>query len=411
MNKKEIAPSVWLSAQAANAFKTNRVSLTFLMPLDPMTASRAALLSFVLRAGCAQYPDVTAIGRVLQEMYGAEFDVSVRKKGDTQLVTFSLDFLDRSFTEQNEDTTAQAFSFLKEILFRPLLKDGSFSEALVEREKKNLCDLIDSRINDKRLYALQRCAELASEGQPASQYEMGSCALVREITPEDLTEFYRRWLSRAQVRIFAFGRVGEAETEAFFAPLFGERCPIALKNEPLPEREARVVTERFPVEQAKLSMAFGIEGEAEVVTLAHILLGGSANSLLFQNVREKESLCYYCSTWPEKLKKMLVIYAGIQPKNAQRTREAILEQVQALQKGEFSAEDLAAAKKTLIHALRAMGDSTWRMEDEAITQSLLGTDQTPDQRRERVETITAQEIMAVTQTMALRCEYQLMNEG
>ena len=85
--------------------------------------------------------------------------------------------------------------------------------------------------------------------------------------------------------------------------------------------------------------------------------------------------------------------------------------MQALQKGEFSAEDLAAAKKTLIHALRAMGDSTWRMEDEAITQSLLGTDQTPDQRRARVETITAQEIMAVTQTMALRCEYQLMNEG
>lgn len=62
-------------------------------------------------------------------------------------------------------------------------------------------------------------------------------------------------------------------------------------------------------------------------------------SKLFVNVREKESLCYYCSARYDVYKGTMLIDCGVEPENTERAKQAILEQVSLLQAGSFTEQE------------------------------------------------------------------------
>ncbi len=401
MTRQQLAPAVHLNLLPMNKFKTDQVAISFIMPLDARTASYATLLSMVLKTGCAAYPDVISLGRVLDELYGAKLNVMLRKKGDSHLMTFCLEFLAPAFVPE-KDLTERALELLRKILFEPLLEDGAFSVSTVAREKKNLCDMIDGRINDKRLYALRRCGELTAQGQPYEVYECGDKGIVEQINATSLYEFYLDYMRRAVVEIYGFGRIEAEQIFGIFSPMFDpQREKTLLMTTRIPVGPVREYEENYLVEQAKLSMGFCFDEEVDDVALRLfvILYGGSPSSLLFMNVREKLSLCYYCTAMTEKHKNMMIVYSGVMPEKIEAAKAEILAQLESVKQGRFTQAELTAAKKAYVNSLRSMADSMGQTEDYAISQVLLGKDVDVESVLAKIHTLEAADVQAVAKTV------------
>lgn len=401
MIRKPIAPAVHVNISPMDLFKTNQIYISFVMPLSERVASFASLLSMVLKTGCADYPNVKALGRALDELYGAQLHVSLRKKGDNHVVTFSLEFLDNSFAHQ-DDIISKALELMAKVIFHPLKEGDSFDIPAVEREKKNLCNLIEGRINDKRIYALRRCGELSAQGQPYQVYECGSVDCVKQITAKTLFDFYHEYLQSSVVEIYGFGRVSDVQIENAFGKYFSDdRIAVSTSSCAVALGELREYEENYSVDQAKLSIGFGFNKQVNDVAqrLFLILYGGSPSSLLFANVREKLSLCYYCSAMLEKHKNLMIVYSGVMPEKIEEAKKEILVQLDSIVRGEFTQAEFAAAKKAYINNLKAMQDSVSQLEDYALNQILSGRPVSIEEDLRQIEQLTEKDIQDVAKTV------------
>ena len=401
MIRKPIAPAVHVNISPMDLFKTNQIYISFVMPLSERVASFASLLSMVLKTGCADYPNVKALGRALDELYGAQLHVSLRKKGDNHVVTFSLEFLDNSFAHQ-DDIISKALELMAKVIFHPLTDGDSFDIPAVEREKKNLCNLIEGRINDKRIYALRRCGEFSAQGQPYQVYECGSVSCVEQITAKSLFDFYQEYLQSSVIEIYGFGRVSDVQIENAFGKYFSDdRTPIMKPSCTVATSELKEYEEIYPVDQAKLSIGFGFNKQVNDVAqrLFLILYGGSPSSLLFANVREKLSLCYYCSAMLEKHKNLMIVYSGVMPEKIEEAKKEILVQLDSIVRGEFTQAEFAAAKKAYINNLKAMQDSVSQLEDYALNQILSGRPVSIEEDLRQIEQLTEKDIQDVAKTV------------
>ena len=166
------------------------------------------------------------------------------------------------------------------------------------------------------------------------------------------------------------------------------------------------------VAQAKLVMGFrtGIAvpgGDVTAMRLMSALFGGTPHSKLFLNVREKLSLCYYCSSSYDRHKGIVMVQSGVEQKNIEKAREEILRQLQAVQEGDFSAEDLDAAKMSVANSFRTMSDYLGGLEAWYLSQAFEKTVLTPEQSAEAVGGVTKEQVVKAAQTVSLDTVYQL----
>ena len=101
-NRREIMQDVFLTYLPAQRFKTSRMTVQLIAPLQRETAAANALLPAVLRRGTVRCPDMESLSAALDTLYGANIDYTVRKKGERQCVGFAAGFIDDAFTPHGE---------------------------------------------------------------------------------------------------------------------------------------------------------------------------------------------------------------------------------------------------------------------------------------------------------------------
>lgn len=362
---RPLAPGAGLLRLPDERFKTMRLTAALLLPLREETASGYALLPFLLRRSCADYPDFTALKRRLNELYGARVSAEVQRIGEAQALVLSAVSIDDRFALHDEEIGAECAFLLRSMLFSPALTDGRFSGDAVALEKRCLTELIQSEINEKRLYARRRCEQLLCRGEGYAVDRYGTLDGVNVLTPDSMTAAWNDALSLAQVRLILQGAADDARVADAFRAGFDSlpaRTPVPCDTDVVRRaREVREETERMDVGQAKLVLGFraGVaapDPELPAMRLMNALLGGSPQSLLFRNVREKLSLCYYCASSYDRLKGILLIDSGVEETAAPRAREEILRQLEAIRTGNFTDEDLEAARLSLQNQFLTVGD-------------------------------------------------------
>ena len=159
--RKEILPGVFLTCLRTDKFKTGLLSINFLTPLTRENASKNALIPCVLRRGTSRYPDMDALARRLDSLYGARLEPIARKKGEIQTVGFWADFVDDAWLPETGSTLLEDVAqLLGEVILSPNTRGGLFLPAYVESEKEKLLEDIRARVNDKMVYSRQRMIEL-----------------------------------------------------------------------------------------------------------------------------------------------------------------------------------------------------------------------------------------------------------
>lgn len=416
VTRTRLAEGVFLTYLPARKFKTSLLSAQFVTPMRRETASAYAMLPAVLRRGTVSCPDMASLSARLDKLYGARIDSTVRKKGENQCVGFVASLIDDRMTPGGEKLLEPVAELLGEVICSPVTEGGRFVKSYVESERTNLIDAIRSILNDKREYALSRLLQEMCAGEPYGVLQIGDEETAAKIQAGRLYEQYRELIASARLELIYSGSAPRSRVEdalrAVLAPLPRENVAELRQGDVHPARqEVLRVEESLDVTQGKLGMGFSCGSEDHAALLVgNSLFGGSSNSKLFLNVREKMSLCYYASSMYHRQKGLITVSSGIEFENYQKAYDEILAQLEAVQKGQLEDWELEGARSTLLNAYASMGDSQGKMENFCLSQAAVGREETPEDLAEQVRQTTPERICRAMETVRLDTVYFLRGE-
>ena len=139
--------------------------------------------------------------------------------------------------------------------------------------------------------------------------------------------------------------------------------------------------------------------DVPALLMGNTLFGGSSNSKLFMNVREKLSLCYYASSIAYIHKGLLLVASGIEFDKFEAARDEIFAQLEAMKQGQITDEEFTAAKRCVASDLRSLTDSQGELEGFYLAQVLDGLDYGPMELAELVEDVTKEDIIRIAQSV------------
>ena len=409
----KIADGVYLTCLPAKKFKTSLLSAQFVTPLTENSAAPLALLPAVLRRGTVRFPDLGTLSAELDRLYGAHLDYTVRKKGENQCVGFVSSFIDDAFTPGGEKLLEPMAALLGELICAPVTHSGRFLPTYVESERTNLVDAIRSLINDKREYADLRLLQEMCVGEPYGISRYGDEKGAEKINPQKLYAAYTELLSSARLELFYSGSADPDRVEATLLDAFS-----ALPREQVrkteyagvhtPRQSVKTVTEELDVTQGKLGMGFACgSDDSTALLMGNTLFGGSSNSKLFLNVREKLSLCYFASSMFHRSKNLITVSSGIELENYQKAFDEIMLQLTAVQNGELEDWELDGARSTLLNSYASMGDSQAKLENFYLGQAATGLEESPEEMAIEVRKVTPERIFEAMKTVSLDTVYFL----
>lgn len=416
-NVRTLCDGVDFQSIQNKAFKTTRITVHFLLPLEQERAAANAVLTALLCRASREYPTYTALSRRLEELYGASLNAQVRKQGDAQLLSISAVGLADRFALHGEAISVELAALLCSVIFDPPFENGVFCKADFDQEVRQTCELIDAEFNDKKAYAKERCIELMCRKEAYGLPRYGTKRQVQALTPQELTKAWEDLIAQARVRITAFGNCDPELVYNGFAKAFAKvkrkktmNCGSMVIET---AGDVQEINEPMEVAQSKLVMGFRtkIAAPQEQVyaeKLMTAMFGGTPHSKLFLNVREKLSLCYYCAARYNSHKGILTVESGVETKNIDAAKAEILNQLEKMQAGDFTDEEIAFTKLSVCNQYRTVGDYLSSMDDWYTSQLLLPQSLTPEQAAEKINRITREEIIYAAQQVTLDTVYRLV---
>lgn len=397
-------------------FKTGRLTAAMLLPLSAKTAAANGILPYLLRRSCRRYPTFRTLNEKLSSLYGASLQAEVYKMGEVQVLSVSAVGLDDRYALEGESVSGELAELLCQVLFEPAFEDGSFRQEDIRQEKRQLIDKLDSEFNDKITYARRRCQELMCENEAFGVGRFGAREQVERLTADDIYAGWQRVLSGAEIRLIMAGGSEPGQALEGFQKAFAQvsrQEVLPCHTQVIPKADTvREFEDAMDVAQAKLVLGFrtGVAepgDEVMAMRLMSALFGGTPHSKLFLNVREKLSLCYYCSSRYDRHKGIMLVQSGVEQKNMEKAKEEILRQLQAVKDGDFTDEELAAAKMSVANSFRSMSDSLRGMEGWYLGQTFSKTVRTPEESALAVGGISREQVIKAAQSVSLDTVYRL----
>ncbi len=417
MLKKELKQGINLYMIKDLKFKVQRACVLIHRPLSKDEVTLNTLLAATIRMQSRNYPTFSEISEELENLYGADLIARAGKYGERQIIKIGIQSVS-DYALGKQGNFKKAMELLYDIAFCAGTGEG-FSENVVAIEKKNIRDAILAQKNDKRSYSVLRLQEEMCKNEPYGINPMGYTEDLEKITTDALYSHYKKILGESRIDIIFSGNFSEDEaqkTAEIFANQLEAREGISIKEKlPAVNGEVRSVTDKMDVTQGKLCMGFrcgeNTSKENYPATIVYnSIFGGSAVSKLFNNVREKLSLCYYVGSSIDRLKEIMIVRSGVEFENFGKAYDEIMAQQALMENGEFTEEEITNAKKQLITAYESNLDSVGAMAEYYTMQILLETDVSIEEMTQKIEKVTSEEIVAVAKNMKLDTVYYIDKE-
>lgn len=414
---KSIADGVRLCSLKTSQFKTGKIMITMALPLNE-NASANAVLPFILHRSCKDYPDFTALNGRLAELYGAILCANVSKHGEAQLLSVSLTAIDDRFSLTDESIAQECAWLLTKIIFEPKISDGCFEKADVEREKRLLIEKLEGEMDNKGVYAQQRCEQVMCENEAFGIPKYGMKEKISALTPEDIYDAWQRVLKTAVILITVISS-GESDAieQSFVKGFSAIKRSCAKPNTVFIKaaKEPKRVNEQQSVKQGKLVLGFraGMESPDDKkydMYVAADIFGGGTYSKLFSNVREKMSLCYYCHAILHRQKGVIFVRSGIETENEKKATDEILRQLQQIQQGNVSQDEFNASILAVCDRINGYNDSPETICAWYFSQIFEDDIRTPEFYVEKYKAVTLDGVINAAKGITLDTVFMLSSK-
>lgn len=399
---KNIASGVTLKCVADKKFRSNIVSVKLLIKNSGKNLAALALIPSVLSYTNANYPSSDKMNTRLNELYGATLFSSCGQRGEMYEISISCEYILDKYT-LSEKIADDVVKILIDCITNPALEDGAFVKEEFDIRKNDLLDAIDAEINDKTSYALSLAYPTIYNGELASQKYYGTREEVEALTPRDVYTAYEYVLNNALVEIFFTGG-GDFESQiSLFNGVFKDRpdlkisyySPSRAKSEPIYDEKI------MDVSQANMVLAFKTESNDHFANRLMTSLYGGGYSKLFEIVREKLSLCYFCDAGYSEVKQTMTVVSAVDFENIDAARNEIINQLSLLAQGDFSDEELENKKHQMAASLRASYDSISALSSWDYLCTLRGKDMTVDEYIFKISALTRDDVINAAKSMKL----------
>lgn len=418
--KTEIKKGINLHTIQTDKFKTNLIAIMLTTKLNKENVTKNALIPAILRRGTKELSTQEEINKKLEEMYGASLDCGLDKTGDNQVLKFYIETVNDTFLPQDaENMLKTSLEMICEFVFDPYLENDSFKKEYVEQEKENLKQIIDGKIDNKARYSLDRCISEMYKNQPFGLYKYGYVEDMKSFNEKSLYEYYTKLIQGCKIDIFVSGILDEKIEDIIKEnknivklqgrePEYNRQEIKAKKSE-----KENIAQESMDVTQGKLVIGIDLDVDNEDfrynVMIYNSILGGSANSKLFQNVREKASLAYTASSSYYRFKNNIFINCGIEIQNYDKALEIIKKQIEDMKKGDFTEEEVEDAKQGIIASIKTIDDE----QDTEITyffgQELSNNKCDIEQYISKISEVTKDDVIDIANKVSINTVYFLKN--
>lgn len=397
-------------------FKTNLCAVFLTFPLEYENATKDTLIALMLKRGSKNLKTREEITSKLAELYGAELDSGIEKSGDNHVLKFYVESLNEDYLPKKEDLLKQSINLLLDIVFHPNINNNEFNKEYLEQEKNNLEQIINSKIDNKAMYALNRTIEEMYKGKPYGIYKYGYVEQLKDITAKNLYEYYKKLIDTCKIDILVSGKninIEDIKENPIIKELKERKNNYIKQGLGSNENNEKVVEEKMDIAQGKLVIGIDLKLKEEslryAVQVYNTILGGSASSKLFKNVREKASLAYTVSSNYMKLKSNIFIRAGIEIENYDKTLEIIKEQLKDMEESNFSEEDIMQAKRTILSSINNIEEEQDIELSYYYGQELSDKMMTIEEYKNNIEKVTREEINSVAKSLSINTIYFLRN--
>lgn len=405
-------------------FKTNIACVLLTTPLLKNTVTQNALLPFLLRSGTKNLPTQLEINKKLEEMYGATFDCGIDKMGDNQVLKFYIESINDNFVNEKGEMLEKTINLILEIVFNTLIENGKFRENILEIEKQNLKQVIESKIDDKDIYAFENCINSMYGDNGFGLYKYGYLKDIESITAQSLAENYKTLINTCKIDIFVSGDLKQLNVKEMLEndeniEKLSERNPNYILNNESTESKQKVdkvqeKQEKLDIAQGKLVIGLDVLSKQKnlgcIALVYNAILGDGVNSMLFQNVREKASLAYSTKSKYVKQKGNIFIRCGIEVDNYQKALDIIKEQLEAVKQGDFTEEDINNAKCYLISGIKSIEEEQDSEVVFYIGNEISKVNMSLKQYIEGIETVSKKEIIEFANMLEYNTIYFLTNK-
>lgn len=416
--ENELKEGIKLHTIKTDKFKTNLIAVFLTTKLNRENVTKNSVISAILRRGAKSMPSQEEISKKMEEMYGAAFDCGLDKTGDNQVLKFYIETINDNFLPQkSEDLLKVSMEKLLEIVFHPYIENDSFKPEYVEQEKNNVKQRIEGKIDSKARYALDRCIEEMYPNEPYGLYRFGYVEDLEMIDGKKLYEYYQTLMNQCKIDIFVSGMIDENITSLVKENENIEKLPARKPEYVLPTLEKKEVTEEnvviesMEVNQGKLVLGLDVAIDQENLKydalIYNSILGGTANSKMFQNVREKAHLAYVASSSYLRQKNNIFINCGIEIENYEKALEVIKQQIEDMKQGNFTEEEIENAKKGILATIKMIEDE----QDTGITyyfgQELSQNKIAPEEYAKKIQNINKEMVQKIANAVTIDTIYFL----
>ena len=328
--------------------------------------------------------------------------------GNYNVLRFSSVFLNDKYIDSDEKLKEEVIDLLKEIVFNPLVENNKFNKEYVEQEKEKIKKVILSRKDDKRGYASERVIEEMFDDDEYGSYQLGTIEDVDKINEENLYEEYKRIIDTARIDFYI---IGEGVKDIQIDDIEDHDVKETEGTHKIATQE-KVVKEQMDVNQGKLNLGLDVDYDDKfAVSLYSAVLGGGANSKLFQNVREKAGLAYYAGSSYLRRKNAITIKSGIELVNYDKALKIIKDQIEEMKKGNISDKEFEDAKNLIIASIKNVNEGQGEIIAFDFDQKLNNENLSLEDYMKNIERVTKEDVIKVAQNVYINTIYFLEGEG
>lgn len=400
-----------------NKFKDIGCSIRFLNPLTAKEATARSLLALMLCDRCEKYDTKQKMADIADELYGITLNAQTMGYGKAQVLELRSKIINPRYV-QDDNLLKTWLEFLHEVIFEPKRQQGRLDEDLFQEAKEILQFKMDRSKDEPSQWSVVRCLQLAGEGTALGISALGDPKQLSALRAADVDEVYQAMIQSAPVEIILCGDFDEAEmqeaVEAAF-PFASRKSSQLVHYAATVSKRSGVVEEYRDISQTSVMMLWFTHTEITdddywKLKVANAMLGQYSSSLLFQEVREKNSLCYSVFSNLISFDGALGIMTGIEKENLEKTLDLIHVQMERMKTGEFDDDLLATSKTLLINSLRSSKDDMGSLFSLAYQNALLKQTAEIENLVNRIKCTTREDVIRVMKKCTHALTYVLTKE-
>lgn len=388
-----------LNVIKTNNFKTVRVEVKFRNVVKKEEITLRNLLKMVLIESTKKFDTERKFVIESEELYDLKLSSTSSRVGNFTTLSFNLTFLNEEYTEKGLHN--KSLDFLMEVLFNPNVSNNKFDSLSFNNCVNKLEKSIMGRKDNKTKYSI--FALLQHMGDYAYSYDQyGYLSDLKNIDEAKLYEYYKKVLMNDLVDVYVIGNVDSNEIKEYFINnfkinSFKKEKTNALIDEVLPRKRVKVFKEEDDVNQTKIAIGLRFNDVSEyerkyVLYVYNEILGGSGNSLLFDTVREKNSLAYYINSIAQGYDNLLIIYTGIDKDRVDLGLKLIKKTIKDIEKGKFTSDMFNNAINMITSSLKLSLETQPSVINNYYAMNILNSDDI-NTRISKFEKVTKEDVI------------------